>query len=505
MKSLPPGWAPSRLEEITDVVRPRAHPQDKPNLPYIGMDNVGAHSMKLLGSVPAGTMKSSAVHFQPGDVLYGRLRPYLNKVFQPDFEGLASAEFIPLTAASGVVPDFVRYRLNSADFVAFTSNLDEGDRPRVDWDGIRSFSVALPPSVEQSRIVDAVESYLSRLDSAIETLERVRGRLKAYRASALKAAVEGRLVPTEADLATKERRDYEPAEVLLARILRERRRRWEETELARLKAAGKMPKDDKWKGNYREPKGPETKVMPKLPSRWCWATLEQVSDVQLGQQRAPVHAAAKKQIPYVRAANITWSGLDLDDVKTMGFHDRERYSLKSGDVLLSEASGSPMEAGKPVVWKDEIPGACYQKTVLRVRPIDSISVLSGFLRLVFLRDCVTGKFAKAAPGVGIVHLTAERMLTWPIPLAPKEEQDRIVEEVDRLESNQTASVSAVHIQMTRVSRLRQAILKWAFEGRLVDQDLGDEPAETMLARVRADRAAVTPPKKQKACKVKSKS
>jgi len=81
-----------------------------------------------------------------------------------------------------------------------------------------------------------------------------------------------------------------------------------------------------------------------------------------------------------------------------------------------------MEAGKPAIWRDEVPGACYQKTLIRVRAIDHHSLLPEYLRLVFLRDCVTGKFARLAPGVGIVHLTAERMLPWPIPLPPISEQ-----------------------------------------------------------------------------------
>ena len=70
--------------------------------------------------------------------------------------------------------------------------------------------------------------------------------------------MEGRLVPTEASLARAEKRAYESAEVLLARILKERRRRWEEAELAKLKAAGKTPKDDKWKAKYEEPVAPDT-------------------------------------------------------------------------------------------------------------------------------------------------------------------------------------------------------------------------------------------------------
>ena len=109
-------------------------------------------------------------------------------------------------------------------------------------------------------------------DDAVATLERVRRNLTRYRASVLKAAVEGRLVPTEAKLARAEGRSYEPASVLLERILAERRRRWEEAELAKMKAKGKVPKDDKWKAKYVEPIAPDTSELPDLPEGWCWAT-----------------------------------------------------------------------------------------------------------------------------------------------------------------------------------------------------------------------------------------
>ena len=92
------------------------------------------------------------------------------------------------------------------------------------------------PEAEQARIVESLDSYLTRLDAATEGLKRVEANLKRYRASVLKAAVEGHLVPTEAELAKKEKRTYEPASVLLERILKERRHRWEQFELAKLKA-----------------------------------------------------------------------------------------------------------------------------------------------------------------------------------------------------------------------------------------------------------------------------
>src|SRR5262249_48836657 len=119
-----------------------------------------------------------------------------------------------------------------------------------------AYTVRLPPTNEQSRICEALDSYGSRLDETNTLLERVRRNLKRYRASVLKAAVEGRLVPTEAELARAERRDYEPASTLLQRILGERRQRWEK---------------EGRRGKYVEPEPLNTKHLPNLPEGWCWA------------------------------------------------------------------------------------------------------------------------------------------------------------------------------------------------------------------------------------------
>src|SRR6266446_6820950 len=93
-QKLPNGWMCATLGDIVQPTRPKHNPGDCPDLSFIGMEHIEAHTMRLLGTVPANIMRSNAVHFMLHDVLYGRLRPYLNKVFSPDSEGLCSAEFI---------------------------------------------------------------------------------------------------------------------------------------------------------------------------------------------------------------------------------------------------------------------------------------------------------------------------------------------------------------------------------------------------------------------------
>src|SRR5437867_1819883 len=94
MEALPRGWVKTTLGELSQPTRPRQNPSEFPHLRYLGLEHVEAHTTRILGTISATEMKSGAVHFWPGDVLYGRLRPYLNKVVCPDFEGMGSSEFI---------------------------------------------------------------------------------------------------------------------------------------------------------------------------------------------------------------------------------------------------------------------------------------------------------------------------------------------------------------------------------------------------------------------------
>lgn len=180
-----------RLGEVVRPTRPRVKPSERPELPFIGMEHIEAHSMKLLGTVSAGGMKSSAVHFKPGDVLYGRLRPYLNKVYRPSFEGLCSAEFIVLPENERIDGAYLQYFLNSAAFVRYATHLNAGDRPRVDFDQIAPYSIPLPGKDEQHRIVAEIEKQFSRVDEAVANLKRVKANLKRYKAAVLNEAVAG--------------------------------------------------------------------------------------------------------------------------------------------------------------------------------------------------------------------------------------------------------------------------------------------------------------------------
>jgi type I restriction enzyme S subunit len=206
--------------------------------------------------------------------------------------------------------------------------------------------------------------------------------------------------------------------------------------------------------------------------------------------------------PYLRAANVTWSGLDLRDVKEMNFTEEESavYELRSGDVLVAEASGSADEVGKPAVWRGEIGGCCFQNTLIRVR---TFGPLPEYLRYFLLAEAQSGRIGRASPGVGIHHIGSARLAAWRVPVAPLAEQKRIVEAIEeqlsRIEAIERVIqdlVGPLQRNEGRIGALRRSILNSAFRGELVPQAPMDEPASALLERIAADRAAA-PPKRRR--------
>ena len=229
---------------------------------------------------------------------------------------------------------FLRYYLQSPTGSQFlTGRLTGTAIRRIVLERVRELPVVVAPVRQQDLIVEAIDAHFSRLDEIEAWLKRVRRNLKRYRAAVLQAAVEGRLVSTEAALAQAEGRDYEPASDLLKRILAERRRRWEEGELARMKAAGKLPKDDKWKSKYVEPAAPDTANLQSLREGWCWTSADAVGDILLGRRRAPEYRGALR--PYFRVANVRDDRIDSRHIRSMPFDDGEfaKYQLRAGDIL----------------------------------------------------------------------------------------------------------------------------------------------------------------------------
>ncbi len=265
MRELPEGWAEVALGEVWGESRTRVLPETIPPTRYIGLEHVESGTNRITGEGTTGDVKSTVAVFSSGDVLYGRLRPYLNKVIQPSFDGVASTEFLVFNEREALSNQFLLHLLSSSDVVAHANAASSGvNLPRVAGKKLGEFRLGLPPPPEQNRIVARIEALLAKLDDGVTELKRAETNLERYRASVLKAAVEGRL--------TEQWRSGNPpdetGEELLRRILGERRKRWEEEQLAAFAAKGRKPPRN-WQTKYREPVAPDTAELPALPEGWC--------------------------------------------------------------------------------------------------------------------------------------------------------------------------------------------------------------------------------------------
>jgi type I restriction enzyme S subunit len=191
--------------------------------------------------------------------------------------------------------------------------------------------------------------------------------------------------------------------------------------------------------------------------------------------------------PYLRAANVTWKGIDLSDVKEMDFTavESESYELQPGDLLLSEASGSPGEVGKPGQWRGEIDGCCFQNTLIRVRLPSELS--PDYFEYFFREQALNRRFADGSRGVGIHHLGAAALSNWPVPVAPRAEQQRIVTAIEEAFSKLDAGETGLRAVRQRLQRMRDSVLSAAVTGQLVPQDPADTPASKLLADLGAEQ------------------
>lgn len=510
--SLPQGWALAPLSELVVTRVAQGEPGETPvNYIDIGSIDRGTKRIGPTEKVTGATAPTRARQWvRKGDVLVSMTRPNLNAVaiVGPDLDGAVASTGFDVLRADGIIPEWIFNRVRSQAFVADVCEGVQGVvYPAVRPDDVRQHMLPVPPRAEQARILEALDSYLSRLDASVDALVRAEGKLRAYRASVLKAAAEGRLVPTEASLARAEKRTYEPAEILLKRILAERRRRWEENELSRLAAAGKAPKNDKWKEKYKEPAGPNPTGMPSLPTGWCWARAETFF-WDAGYGTSEKCSQEPNGPPVLRIPNVVNGHISLADMKYAGTTEGLAADgwVAPGDFIFIRTNGSKSLIGRGALVVDDYEHKHYFASYLIRLRLVRVGPAPEWFALAWHSPAVRDQVLHvAASSAGQHNVSLSSAADFFVPLPPAAEQARILAEVARVLSASEAVEADVSKDVRRCARLRQTILKWAFEGKLVDQDPRDEPATKLLQRIRDERAAATPPRKPRARKQKATS
>lgn len=193
MISIPKGWVNTNLANLIQPSSEKSDPTKSIETTYVGLEHIEKNTGKLIGCGRSSEVVSTKTHFNVGDLLYGKLRPYLNKVWVSDRKGVCSTDILVFKHISHISPSYLQSVLLSQPFVNFANIKATGvQHPRVHFNSIGEYQIPLPPLAEQHRIVAKIEELFSDLDAGIASLKKAKEQLKTYRQSVLKWAFEGK-------------------------------------------------------------------------------------------------------------------------------------------------------------------------------------------------------------------------------------------------------------------------------------------------------------------------
>ena len=481
---LPAGWAATILGDVCLPLK-KVRPEDVPTQAFTYLDITCIDNSTFRIDTPKAYLGKDApsrarqeVH--TGNILFSTVRTYLKNIalVPPEYDAqVASTGFCVLNPSREIDSRLVFYYVQNDEFITRLNPIQRGTSyPAVRDSDVLGQNIPLPPIAEQRRMVAEIETQFTRLDASVAALRRAQANLKRYRASILKAACEGSLVPTEAELARSEGRDYDPASVLLERILAERRSRWESQE--------------KRRGKYKESSAPDTSDLPDLPEGWVWANLDQLIYLLEGGTAVTATSTASSR-KVLRSSAVRHGFIDLDDHRYLpedAITSSDPY-LASGDLLFTRLSGTLEYVGNcAVVGELGDQNIEFPDRIFRGRCTSSASphyIQNCFSTQILRQDLE----AKAKSSAGHQRISLSDLREFRMPLPPLGEQHRIVADVERRLSVVQQAEATVEASLVRAEWLRQSILKQAFTGRLVPQDPDDEPASVLLERIKAEREA----------------
>lgn len=478
------GWTMSSLGEISG----------KPQYGWTTKANHEKGKLKLLRTtdITSGTVDWSNVPYcteepediekylvKSGDILISRAGSigvsYL--VNNPE-RAIFASYLIRFRPRQSIDEKYIYYYLKSPDYWTAIGKSKVGIAvPNVNATKLSQVPIPLAPLDQQRLIVAEIEKQFSRLDEAVAALKRIQTNLKRYKASVLKAAVEGKIT----EQWRKEHPDVEPASELLRRILVERRKKWEEDYVKKYVAAhGHAPKDDSWKKKYKEPAAPDTSNLPELPEGWVWATVEQLAKNEPNAIKAgPFGSSLKKSFYMPKGFKIYGQEQVLRDDPYFGdyYIDKRLYeTLKScavqpGDILISLVG----TIGRVLILPKDIEPGIINPRLVKLS-LDNRIINAKFIKAYIQSPYVKHLFSLSSHGgtMDILNLTILKEI--PIPLPPLDEQNIIIEELERIFSVEQEIELIIDANLKRAECLRQSILKKAFSGKLLPRYQSDEQA-----------------------------
>lgn len=396
-------------------------------------------------SVPSCDIRAEDVskyRLSEGDLVFARTGATTGKSFLirncPD--AVFASYLIRVRASKEVDPRYLALFFQSPDY---WQQIEHGKRgigqPNVNGKILGEIELPLRTIPEQRRIVAEIEKHFTRLEAGVAALRRVQANLKRYRAAVLKAACEGRLVPTEAELAKAENKKFETGEELLTRILAVRRQSWQ------------------GRRKYKERTATESLPDWELPPGWTWATMPQLGELSRGKSKHRPRDDERLyggRYPFIQTGDVRRSGGTIREyTQTYSDFGLQQGRLWPEGTLCITIAANIAETGIltfQCCFPDSVVGFFQQHPPIITRYLEF-----------FLRTAKE-RIASFAPATAQKNINVDILQKVAIPLPPLAEQTRIVAELDTLLTRADEIEMLVRKAMVRSDRLRRSILHSSF-------------------------------------------
>ncbi|OPY26816.1 MAG: EcoKI restriction-modification system protein HsdS [Methanocella sp. PtaU1.Bin125] len=457
LPELPHGWVYTQLGDLIEPSKEKIDPSVTDTLRYIGLEHIEKDTGKILSYGTSEEVTSTKSIFYEGDLLYGKLRPYLNKVCVPDFNGVCSTDILVFKKSASLSNKYLKYRMLCQDFVRFANQNSTGvNHPRVDYNKISTFILPLPPLAEQHRIVAKIEELFTKLDAGVVSLKKAKLQLNQYRQAILQSAFEGKIT-----------------------------RQWRQDNKEYVEKCSQYYR--KLSTEPIEYSGLQATY--NVPDSWVWITLSEIIlSMKNGVSKRPKES--ESGVIVLRLADVAEGVINICNPRRINLSTNEidSYRLTNGDLLFVRVNGSPNIVGRSILYEDNSEITCYSDHLIKV------SIKSDLYNPKFLSILANSSMSRkyinrvAVTTAGQMTINQSMLLKLPIIGLPLQEQNIIVKEIDSRFSIINEIEKLIDQNLARLASLRRSLLDQAFSGQLVPQDPNDEPAEKLLERIRAERA-----------------
>lgn len=499
LEAIPHNWNVVKLADIISDIAPGfasgKHSNDSNGIPHLRPMNIDSNG-KIDLSVIKYVTDDNGKNVKSNDILFNNTNSpvWVGKtaLISKNEEGFAFSNHMTRIRLNDEIqsPKFYAYYINylqNNGYLKFicTNHVNQASISTTVL--ANSVPFVLPPKNQISLINDKIDELFSELDNGIEELETAQKKLELYRQSLLKSAVEGELSKEWRKTQTE---ISETGEQLLARILKERRERWEQEKLKEFAEKGKNPPKN-WQDKYPEPVQPYDSInLPKLPENWTWASLDQLA-YPIRNGMSPKPNTEQKGYPILRINAVRAMKVYLDECRHLDlpYEEVKNFILKNNDILITRYNGSIDLLGVFGVVRDLDEPMLHPDKLIRAQPILG-EILSNWIELAAnIGHSRAYVKSRAKTTSGQTGVSGEDIKQTPIALPPLAEQLYLTNLISLELENMSNQFDSLEIMLKQASNQKLNILKDAFTGKLIPQDPNDEPAQVLLERIQQQREA----------------